>query len=298
MRPCLVDSILPFGEIHIIAGASGVGKTTWGFQFLHDLAQGRPILGYPSHPVPFIYVSCDRSHESVVETLERLEIDPATIPYIDARTIPDDGTDSFDKLIVASRALVPGVRLIFVEAFSLMIPQKGSHLDFYRMTARYLASVAKRLARERLILIGTVHSPKQREDAKIIDPRQSILGTVAWGAFVETIIVIQRVNPMNTKDQNRQLYLLPRNAREQSYEYDLDERGRFVEIHPEIVCNSMDEAVDRWAAGFEIGYEKFQTQATRLGISRSTLDRWLHQKVDGGVLRRVAKGVYQKCSRQ
>lgn len=297
MRPCIVDSIFPIGEIHIIAGASGVGKTTLGFQMLQDWSEGRTVFGYRSNPCPFVYVSCDRSKGSVQETLGRLDIDPATIKMIDARGISKHGTDGFKHILDAARLLVPDVRVLFIEAFSLLIPV-GKHIELYRTTADYLSAISRQLEKEKLTILGTSHSPKQRKDDEIIDPRQLVLGTVAWGGFVETIVAMQRVAPMNALDQRRRIYVLPRNAREEMFEYDVDKHGRFVEVGYESVTAVFDSYLTRLATGLLIPYERFTAAAEKSGISRSSLDKWLSDKVSDGILKRVTKGQYQVAPKQ
>jgi HrpA-like RNA helicase len=41
----MVDGLMPLNEVHIIAGESGAGKSTWLFQFIHDWQQEHPVLG-------------------------------------------------------------------------------------------------------------------------------------------------------------------------------------------------------------------------------------------------------------
>src|SRR5690242_1448332 len=72
----LIDRILPVHEVHILGGPSGAGKTRWLFQMLQEWKAGNSVLGYASNPVPYAYVSTDRSRESVKRTCEDLGIDP------------------------------------------------------------------------------------------------------------------------------------------------------------------------------------------------------------------------------
>src|SRR5579872_2623970 len=68
----LIDTILPEGTVHLIGGSSGIGKSTWLLQTIHDWERGIPIIGFPSHPLPYVYLMCDRSEVDLQSTLEQI----------------------------------------------------------------------------------------------------------------------------------------------------------------------------------------------------------------------------------
>ncbi len=293
----LVDQIFPTKEIHIIAGASGVGKTTWAFQFLDEWSQGIPVFGYKSNPCPMVYVSCDRSEQSVGITLDRVGVPHPK--FVDARGVSKHGDKAFEEVLYTCRTLEPNVRLIFIEAFSLLVPQV-SFKDSYRTTGQFLSELSQTLSREDLTVIGTAHSPKQRENDQIIDPRQMVLGTVAWGGFVETIIAIRRVKPKNPEDMRRQILLLPRNAREESFDFDFDVRGRFTKVLPTTTFGTLNERLES-AFGFDANITKSELveMGRQIGITAErTVELWITQAVDEGRLKRIVLGVYRRVPKQ
>ncbi len=293
----LVDQIFPTKEIHIIAGASGVGKTTWAFQFLDEWSQGIPVFGYKSNPCPMVYVSCDRSEQSVGITLDRVGVPHPK--FVDARGVSRHGEKAFEEVLYTCRTLEPNVRLIFIEAFSLLVPQV-SFKDSYRTTGQFLSELSQTLSKEDLTIIGTAHSPKQRENDQIIDPRQMVLGSVAWGGFVETIIAIRRVKPKNPEDMRRQILLLPRNAREESFDFDLDVRGRFTKVLPTTTFGTLNERLES-AFGFDanITTSELIEMGRQVGVTaKRTVELWFTQAVDEGRLKRIAQGVYRRVPKQ
>lgn len=292
----LVDRIFPTKEIHIIAGASGVGKTTFGFQLLDEWRQGKPVLGFPSHPQPFVYVSCDRSRQSVNATLQRVGV--RHIDFVDGRGVARYGEQAFDMVLKQARAIVPEVRLLFVEAFSMLVPQ-ASFKDTYRVTGQFLSEMSRVLAREDVTIIGTAHSPKQRDNDQINDPRQLVLGTVAWGGFIETIVAIRRLKPLNPSDMRRQVLVLPRNAREEAFDYDLDENGRFVKIEQTTVCDILNVLLEVIPLDEMITTSSLVELAERAGVTaRRTIERWITQSLEDGRLIRVGKGIYKRIPKQ
>ncbi len=287
----LVDRIFPTKEIHIIAGASGVGKTTWAFQMLDDWRKSAPVLGYNSFPCPWVYVSCDRSKQSVATTLERVGV--MGIPLLDARGVSEHEAEAFDVVLRGARQVNPDVRFIFVEAFSLLVPQV-SFKDSYRVTAQFLSKLVRTLEKEDLTIIGTAHSPKQRENDQITDPRQMVLGTVAWGAFVETIIAIRRMAPKDPSNQNRQILLLPRNAREQAFEYTLDDNGRFITAELTKPEDVMVSVLDGLPFDKDLQTADLKALAKGAGMHERAAERWIREAVVNGLLEDVSWGKYRR----
>ncbi len=288
----LVDRIFPTNEIHIIAGASGVGKTTWAFQMINDWRKGIPVFDHASYPVPFVYVSCDRSRQSVDITVERVGVEP--MPYVDARGVAGR-PDGFAAVLEAARSIVPDVRFLFIEAISLLVPGNNIH-QAYRNTADWLSTTSQALEKEDVTILGTAHSPKQRANDQILDPRQLILGTVAWAAFAETIIAIQRLAPKSADDQRRTVMVLPRNSREEMFQYGLDDNGRFVKQELETVETVMDMLVSQLPFDQDIYIADLREIADKAQIEgEPALRRWIVRAKEKRIIYSIGYGVYRRC---
>src|SRR5438445_332753 len=61
----IIEGIMPAGQVHLLAGPSGGGKTTLVFQMMEAIAKGEEFLGHKCKAVPQAYISCDRNIESV-----------------------------------------------------------------------------------------------------------------------------------------------------------------------------------------------------------------------------------------
>src|SRR5574337_1032951 len=81
----LIDSILPVQQVHLVAGPTGAGKTTWLLQTLLDWHRGKPVLGFCSHPCRWAYIAADRTAQDALMTVMRMGIGPAELPFIPAR---------------------------------------------------------------------------------------------------------------------------------------------------------------------------------------------------------------------
>jgi KaiC/GvpD/RAD55 family RecA-like ATPase len=67
-----VADCFPAREIHLIGGASGVGKTSVACHLLHDAAHsGGHFFGYPINITQWWYVYADRPRNTVLATAKR-----------------------------------------------------------------------------------------------------------------------------------------------------------------------------------------------------------------------------------
>src|SRR5437868_2371834 len=138
MPEYLVDQILPHQEVHLIGGPSGSGKSTWALQTLvTEWQRGLDVLGHRSHPVPWVYVSGDRSYDSVLRTLARLHIKPDHL-----RTYSAVDHQVFDLAVVLRecRKLDPTPQLILCEGIASLMPKDASP-NGYRDVAEYLTTL-------------------------------------------------------------------------------------------------------------------------------------------------------------
>lgn len=282
----IVDDILPAREVHIIGGPSGSGKSSLVFQLLiEQIRQGLPVFGHPSISIPMCYVSCDRSDASIKRTLKRLNI-PNPIPILNARSI----TTSMETVIQRSRDLVPGCKLIFIEAIIRFVPE--GKMNDYKIVSDYLTYLGLLCEKYDVTLVAITHAPKTHENEHYANPRQRLSGSVAWGAFTETVILIEP----DGEEDGRLISVLPRNGEEMTYTYAF-EKGILKEVSPE---GTTFDLLDKHA----LPALKPDTLYPRLEIlelvgqfhikcSEKTVQRWLNDKVRIGRMEKITRGVYK-----
>jgi len=200
----LIERILPANDISIIGGPSGVGKTTWTLQFMQALAREKEMFGFRAHPRRFAYVSMDRSLIDVQRVLERVGIPEDDFPFIDSRR------DMSIKIIVKKTLKrYPGTRLIIVEAFSSLMEGK---INDYNKVRKVLVDTNILCEELGITILGIVHANKTKEGEGYLSARDTLLGSVAWGGFSQTLFIFRRKNPGNSADRRRILDILPRHA--------------------------------------------------------------------------------------
>lgn len=214
----LIDSILPKREIHLVAGPSGAGKTRWLFHTLLEWQEGKDVLGCPSYPTPWVYVSADRSKASIARTLATMNIDPRHIPLLPAW---DKQTKWADLLTQLERVKA---ELVVIEAYgSFVRPPANS-----QAVKEYLMETNRMIQRTGKTVIGIVESPKMKPYEKYEIPRQRVSGAAAWGHFSETIFLVEPSSPKDPKASGRILYVCPRNGPCEMFDLVFDYDGHLL----------------------------------------------------------------------
>jgi len=197
----LIDQILPRHETSLLAGPSGAGKTRFLLPaMVKSWEKGLPVLGFKSHPVPWVYVASDRSEESVKRTLETMSIDPESFPIIPAwdkaMTIPQI-LDEVDRL---------KARFAIIESF-------GSFCEGRHPTAvKHFLQSYDRMARTiDLTTLGMMEAPKQTPSERYENPRQRVSGFASWAHFTETIMLVEFADPKDVSNDERVFTACPRN---------------------------------------------------------------------------------------
>ena len=286
----LIDDILPSGEVHLLGGPSGGGKTTWLFQMLMDWSAGRPIFGKASHPVPYIYISTDRSKRGVKRTLKRMGLREDAIPFVS--TITDDlgNIEAIINLFIEKR---PEIRLLVIEGLTGLLPPttgKGSDGGFTHVR-RFLTHLSHLCEKYDITILGIVHSPKAKEDSQYLRARDRVMGSSAWSAYTETIILIEPVDA--NAPSVRRLMLLPRNSAEEHYDLQFNAAGRLVPLTDELDDVFVNLFLDKVPPPLEFSTEQF-THALRDNMSQSTITRKLKDLVKEGLVKKVRHGIYSR----
>jgi len=289
--PFVVDQIFPAREVHLIAGPSGAGKTTFVFQLIDDWLSAKPVLGRDAQLVPMCYVACDRSSASVNRTLERIKPTqrPPTLSLID-----HPGVTSIQGVVSLVRKHITDCRILWIDPL-LHFVSKGKTND-YACVAEFLIEASRTCSREDITIFGYVHATKAREGERVLNPRQRILGSVAWAAFSETIILIEPPDNDDPTSNVRSVLVLPRNLPAEEMTYAFNSKGRLEqqqtgdfaeemlkEFLPTLDPNRVYTTLDLMREVADFG----------IHLSRATFFRWVRNQVDCDRLKLVSKGKYR-----
>ena len=226
----IVDKIFPAGAMHLIGGPSGVGKTTWLLQMLHEWEQGLKLFGeYQSHPVPWVYISNDRAMRETTLTLERLgysdwEFEAHALEELiyDKATgkckSPDFAVDILKRFPYAQLVVIEGLQAVMPDTSKTRSQNKQELL--WALEQRYI------LAESNRTIIATTHNPKiNQAGAATNDERSKFLGSQGFIGSCSTMIGFEK----STTDENkRNVTVMGRNFKDMRMLYSLDDNGRFV----------------------------------------------------------------------
>lgn len=297
----IVDELFPAHEVHIIGGPSGSGKTTWLFQFMEDWSAGRDINGYRSHPCAWFYVSCDRSMAGVLRTLDRMSVklDPKRMASIVDNT-RGIGLASIRTFLTSIKQFLPEGGVLFIDGFAILSslfpasPSNSKSKDAnYGGVSAFLIELARECIKHDITIVGTAHSPKTKENDKIPNPRQRVLGSVAWAGCAETIVIIEPTDEADIDNPARMVLILPRNSSPIQLEMAFNDEGRLVE-RIEATIISLDYWLKEQTPGFIFSNEDLYNIGKHKNVSKRTCGRWLAgAKKDGRVIS-PTRGTHQK----
>lgn len=313
----IIDTLLPGGGIHILAGGSGAGKTTWLLQQLYEWSQGRPVLGFAGHPCNWAYISCDRTIRDLSETLKRIGLIKWDAPLYGIGELTDFQQDLTIELIM-DHPLFVDTKFFIIEGFQVLIPDAPRGKSQNRHEMHWMHQLTDKCMATNKTILAVTHPPKQKSNEKFTSERSNVLGSVSIGATSGTMIWIRQL-PVDDDDvkaqgvqseDQRHVNIHIRNGKAIDVIYDLDERGRFV--NPSMsnglkatvatsLTNSVNHAnLDMWLLSQP--YREYQRKelVTILGnsfhVSESTVKRWLSGAIERGVMQQLGFGRYAKAS--
>lgn len=293
----LISQIMPAREVHLLAGPSGVGKSNLLSYILPTWLEEGELWGFRCHPPArgqgAIVVSCDRSEESIQRNLDRHGLTKPW-PFVAARMIPGD--DRLKSVMDWVRSHHPEVRLLVVEGIARLVPE--GKISDYAIVAEFLERAQFYCKSYNLTLLGTAHATKTKDTEKFPNPRQRILGSVAWGAYSDLVIVMDPEDPEDVRNKNRVIHVLPRDAEE--FVVKMCNSGGVLKSVDEEAEDQMDSLMDqelgKIPAGAVVSTLEFVRIAFNLSLSRPTCERWISRTVMQGRLQRVGRGKYAKVS--
>lgn len=214
--PFLIESWLPSRETSLFGGPSGSGKTRLLFDILLRWQKGDTVFGKRSSPVPWVYISADRSQDSVHRTLSSMGISVKDIPLLPAWDMDiSDSNRLFDEIEKCK------VGLAVVESFGSFVEPPGNG----KCVKQFLMRSARFMRQTGTTIWGVMESPKLKPFERYELARQRISGAAGWGHFSETIFLLEPTDLKNAEDPRRTLHICPRNGAAQVVDMTFDASG-------------------------------------------------------------------------
>lgn len=186
----LIEGILPETETSILAGASGVGKTTLLMQVLRCLQRNEPVFGHqPQQDIAIGYIAADRTWQAYARLAEQVGVDLAKIKI--RALVDDDDIDCthFERdpqsimYSLLKEFVKSGVRLAVVDPLVVFL---GCDTRLYHVNAARLIRLNKFCRQNNITVLGTHHATKARTDFTFKRAQDRISGTSALLGFTST----------------------------------------------------------------------------------------------------------------
>ncbi len=325
-RQFLVDTILPSREFHIIAGPSGVGKTTWLLPLIHKWSEGEPVLGFKSNPFPYVYISCDRSLNALDSTLERVglrdwrihaysieDLDKYLkrykVPFVDERT-GENRLGTHEDLTLAflpelfNDYMKFDIKVFIVEGYGWFMESPNGNKGAYRDTIRLGSTIRKAYERYGCSLIVTTHVPKMKKGEGYANPRERIIGSVGQAAVASTIILLETGDEGDIHDMNRIVTICPRDSKAITLAYELNNSGGYElckdqdsTVKERRALSVLDNKLGNEQVGVLLTTAMFEDWAKEYKLSDATMFRWIKNLVELGELQKCGRALYKKVAK-
>jgi hypothetical protein len=284
------DGWCPFGEVSLVGGSSGVGKTSWVLAMLEKIRHGETVWGHETKSREYRAILHDRSARGFMRTVRHLRLPPESVKRI-VRLTPAQQKMEAAEVLEACILQNPGVPVWLVEGLDLWC----ENIVKPEIVAPFIDSLQRVATRHNVCILGTVGSPKQKLDDRYYG-RDALFGSASLARKVETIVLITLTD---YKDGNspREYCIMPRNGPEERIYLRWDrEAGVLVQCEkPEPVeeekkaSPAMQQMARNCFHKFKPGDEV--TYYPELGAS-STFYRWRDQAVlEGRVVNHSGKHV-------
>jgi hypothetical protein len=176
------DGWFPRGDLSAIGGSSGSGKTTLAIEIFRLQKNKEKVFEHKTFGLSFLILMADRGENANKRTIERMGINPATVPIKrikgqgqDALTAIKDGIESGE---------IP--QIVFVEGAD-MLQEDPSKMN---MIVPFITELHELARHYHIALIVSLGSPKMTSKDFYQIRRDQLFGSVAWGRMMETIIIL------------------------------------------------------------------------------------------------------------
>lgn len=193
-RDTEVDGWFERGQVHLVAGSSGAGKTRWLIPAMDAMAKGQEYFGHPSKPLPYLILGFDRNKRSATRTFKKMGLGHCIEHFIEMEYAADEGAVFAIRDAIEKQPTVPAV--VVIEGLDITISKPNEA----PAVSRVLSLLNQLAFYYHIAIIGTVGSPKQNNKQFYELDRDSIYGSAIWGRMTDTVIIMKYVRPK--KGQN------------------------------------------------------------------------------------------------
>jgi NrS-1 polymerase HBD domain/AAA domain len=227
----------PKGEVSLIGGSSGAGKTSWAMPLLERIRTGDNIFGHSAKPRDYRVLLHDRSKKAMQRTVKALGLSAEAIERVIRLTTAQQSRPPAE-ILEAAIEREPGVECWFIEGLDLWITDPNK----MEVVGPVIDGLQRIATRRDVAVLGTVGSPKQRGKDNKYFGRDALFGSAALARKVETVVLMQ-LHDENDANSVRRCTVLPRNGRAETLFFEWQATGLCLTTEPQAVEEV--KAIDR-----------------------------------------------------
>lgn len=227
----------PKGEVSLIGGSSGAGKTSWAMPLLEKIRKGTDVFGHTSKPRDYRVLLHDRSKKAMQRTVKALGLPREAIERVIRLTTAQQSRPP-NEILEAAIEREPGVECWFIEGLDLWITDPNK----MEVVGPVIDGLQRIATRHDVAVLGTVGSPKQRGKDNKYFGRDALFGSAALARKVETVVLMQ-LHDENDANSVRRCTVLPRNGRAETLYFEWQATGLCLTTEPQAVPEL--KAIDR-----------------------------------------------------
>jgi hypothetical protein len=277
----------PAGDVSLVGGSSGSGKTYWVMTLLEKVRQGTEVWGHKSIARDYRVLMHDRGAKGMRRTLNALGLSTEAKERVIRLTRKQQALKPAEVLD-ACIDRDPGVRAWFIEGLDMWFP------DVLKMNivAPLLDDLQRVATRRDVAVVATVGAPKEKtaagKDSERYHGRDALFGSAALARKAETVVLISKTD-MDDENSPRQYSVLPRNGRAERFWMSYTDGGLVMVDRPEPkerVYKGPPSKADLLRANvmaqFKPGERVFYSPS--LEVSEKTYYHWLRVAVTNRVI--------------
>jgi hypothetical protein len=196
----------PLGEVSLIGGSSGSGKTYWMITLLGRVHKGGDVWGHPAKARDYRVLLHDRSPKAMFRTMKALGL-PSEARERIIRLSSAQQTRPPAEILEPLIDRNPGVEAWFIEGLDLWIPKQNE----MAVVAPILDGLQRLATRRNVAVVASMGAPKQKPKDKYFG-RDALFGSSAFARKVETVVTIT-LTDVDNGDSARRYTVFPRNGR-------------------------------------------------------------------------------------
>jgi hypothetical protein len=277
----------PKGEVSLIGGSSGAGKTSWAMPLLEKIRKAEDVFGHKAKQRDYRVLLHDRSKKAMQRTVKSLGLSTEAIQRV-IRLSTAQQSRPPAEILEAAIEREPGVECWFIEGLDLWISDPNK----MEVVGPVIDGLQRIATRRDVAVLGTVGSPKQRGKDNKYFGRDALFGSAALARKVETVVLMQ-LHDENDPNSVRRCTVLPRNGRAETLFFEWQAEGLCLTTEPQAVpeLKAIDHMEQRIFHAVQPGEEvKYQPGFG----NRNLFFEWKNRAMRGGKITR-SNGKYYRA---